>query len=323
VRDMAIDSRQGQIAVATHGRAFWVLGNITLLEQLAKGGDPEVFAPQTAWLTHMYGGGAFPRDSSGQNPRFGAAVFFNVPGNYNGSTPASLTFGDSHGHVIRTFHLHLKKKDAALTPEMRESMSPAQIKAATDEQATAISPGMNRFQWDLRYPDATDVTGFYVPAAAGGEDDFTLGPQVVPGTYRVTLRYGNHSYTQPFMVALGPNLNPAQGALAKRFALQMQIRDTLDTMDRALNVAIAARDRMPNGARKAALDRAIDRLVNLQTHSSEGPLSTGTRVRDHLAYLQSDVDYAYDVPTPAQYAVFAQLHREALNGMARLRQLMR
>ncbi len=323
VRDMVINSRQGQLAVATHGRAFWVLDNISVLEQVARGGDPQLFAPQTAWLTHFYGGGEYPRDNSAPNPRFGAAVFFNVPANYNGSTPATLTFSDAHAHVVRTFHLHLKKKGNELTPEMRENMSPAQIKAAMDQQATAISPGMNRFDWDLRYPDAVDVTGFYVPAAAGGENDFTIGPQVVPGTYRVTLRYGGASYTQPFTVALGPNLHPASGGLAKRFALQMQIRETLNAMDTALNAAIAARDRMPDGARKAQLDRAIDRLVNLQTHSSEGPLSSGTRVRDHLAYLQSDVDYAYDAPTPAQYAVYAELHREALSGMAKLRQLTR
>jgi hypothetical protein len=323
VRDIAIDSRQGQVAVATHGRAFWVLDNLTVLEQYAKQGDPQLYAPQTAWLTHFYGGAGFARDGSGQNPQFGAAVFFNVPKSYNGSTPVSLTFSDTRGHVIRTFRLHLKQKDEALTPDMRESMSPAQIKAAMDRQATGIEPGSNLFQWDLRYPDATDVNGFYVPSAAGGEDDFALGPQVVPGTYRVTLRYGGSSYTKPFNVALGPNLHPSSGALAKRFALQMQIRNTLDAMDRALNNAIAARNSMRDGARKAALDRAIDALVNLQTHSSEGPLSTGTRVRDHLAYLQSDVDYAYDVPTPAQYAVFAELHTEAVAGMAKLRQLSR
>jgi photosystem II stability/assembly factor-like uncharacterized protein len=323
VRDIAISPQQGQVAIATHGRAFWVLDNITALEQLASGRDPQLFAPQTAWLTHFYGGGGYPRDGSGQNPQFGAAVFFNVPKTYNGSTPVSLTFSDAHGHLIRTFHLHLKHKGETLTPEMRENMSPAQIKAATDREATAIEPGMNHFQWDLRYPDATDVNGFYVPSAAGGEDDFALGPEVAPGTYRVTLRYGNTSYAQPFTVKVGPNLHPAPGALAQRFALQMQIRDTLDAMDRTLNAAIAARDRMADGARKAALDRAIDRLVNLQTHSSEGPLSTGTRTRDHLAYLQSDVDYAYDKPTPAQYAVFAELHREAVTGMARLRALMR
>lgn len=333
VRDIAIDTRQGQVAVATHGRAFWVLDNLTLLEQLASPrqargrsiphDDTQLFAPQTAWLTHMYGGGEYPRPDSGQNPPFGATVFFNMPSRYNGSGPASLTFSDARGHVIRTFRLHLERKGQALTPEMRETMSPAQIKAAMENEATAIAPGMNRFQWNLRYPDATDVTGFYVPSAAGGENDFPIGPQVVPGTYRVTLRYAGKTLTQPFTVALDPNLHPAAGALNERFALEMQIRNTLDTMDRAINAAIAVRSRMPDGARKAALGRAIDSLVNLQTHSSEGPLSTGTRTRDHLAYLQTDIDFAYDKPTPAQYAVYAELHREAVKGAARLRALMR
>jgi hypothetical protein len=271
----------------------------------------------------MYGGGFFPRPDTGQNPPFGAAVFFNIPAAYNGTTPVSIAFSDDRGREIRTFRLHLKQKSDTLTPEMRENMSPAQIRDAALNEAEGIVAGMNRFQWDLRYPDATDVKGFYVPSAAGGEDDFALGPRVAPGTYRVTLRYGTQSLTQPFRVALGPNLHPAPGALAARFALQMQIRNTIDALDRTINDALAARERLEDGAQKTALDRELDRLVNLQTHSSEGPLSTGTRTRDHLAYLQSDVDFAYDKPTPAQYAVFAQLHREALAGEARLRDLMR
>ncbi len=324
VRDIAIDSRQGQVAVATHGRSFWVLDDLTVLEQIARGAQTSgtsLFAPQTAWLTHMYGGSEFPRGESGQNPPFGATVYFNVPATYNGSTPATLTFSDSSGHAIRTFSLHRKEAGQTITPDMRESMSPAQLKAAGERLATAIEPGANRFQWDLRYPDATDVNGFYVPSAAGGENDFPIGPQVVPGTYRVTLRYGGTTVTKPFTVALDPNLHPSAGGLAARFALQMQIRQTLDSMDRTIDTALAARGKM-TGAKAAALDREIDKLVNLKTHSSEGPLSTGTRTRDHLAYLQSDVDYAYAKPTPAQYAVFAQLRKEALSGEAKLRALL-
>jgi hypothetical protein len=265
----------------------------------------------------MYGGGGFAREGSGQNPPFGATVYFNVPDGYNGTTPATLTFSDAHGHVIRMVHLHLKSKSDTLTPEQRENLSPAQIMAAMDRQATGITSGMNRYQWDLRYANATDVNGFYVPSAAGGENDFPIGPQVTPGSYRVTFSYGGRAYTQPFTVALDPNLHPAPGGLAARFALQMQIRDTLDAMDRAINAALAS------PKKSAALSAEIDRLVNLQTHSSEGPLASGTRVRDHLAYLQSDIDYAYDRPTPAQYAVFSELHREAMNGIARLRALTR
>jgi photosystem II stability/assembly factor-like uncharacterized protein len=320
VRDIAVDSRQGQVAVATHGRAFWVLDNLTVLEQIARNGGGTLFAPQTAWLSHMYGGG-YSRGDSGENPAFGATVFFNVPANYNGSTPATLTFADSRGHAIRTFRLHLKQKGSGMTPEMRESMSPAQIKAAAEEAATGIAPGTNRFQWDLRYADATDVNGFYVPSAAGGENDFPIGPQVIPGSYTVTLNYGGKKYAQAFNVALDPNLHIAQSALAARFALQMQIRDTLDSMDRTINAALSRASAL-DGPRENALRVAIDKLVNLQTHSSEGPLSTGTRTRDHLAYLQSDIDFSYARPTAAQYAVFAQLHKEAVTGEARLRSLM-
>jgi photosystem II stability/assembly factor-like uncharacterized protein len=320
VRDIQIDTREGAVAIATHGRAFWVLDNLTVLEQTARGNDGPLYAPQTAWLTHFYGGG-YPRPDAGKNPPFGATVFFKMPADYNGGTPASLSFTDASGRVIRTFALHLKHKTDQLTPEQRERMSPAQIRAATLYAAEGAEPGMNTFQWDLRYPDAAEVNGFYVPAAAGGEDDFAIGPQVVPGTYRIVLTYGGKRTARTFTVRLGPNLRATQADLSARFDLQMRIRDTLDALNRTIDQALSAREGL-SGAKRAAMDRAIDGLVNLQTHSSEGPLSTGTRVRDHLAYLQSDVDFAYVRPTPAQYAVFAVLRSQALAGEATLRSLM-
>ncbi len=36
VRDLAIDTREGELVAATHGRAFWILDNLALLEQLAR-----------------------------------------------------------------------------------------------------------------------------------------------------------------------------------------------------------------------------------------------------------------------------------------------
>jgi photosystem II stability/assembly factor-like uncharacterized protein len=327
VRDIAIDSRQGDVAVATHGRAFWVLDNLTLLEQLAKAPpqDPEavqLFAPQTAWLTHKYGVSGYPRPDFGTNPPFGATVFFNLPGDYKDTTAVTLTFTDAQNHTIRTFTLHARGKGEKLTPEMREQMTPAQVRAADERAATAIAPGMNSFQWNLRYPDSTEVTGFYVPSAAGGEDDFPLGPQVTPGTYNAVLDYDGKRIQQSFIVALDPNLRPSPNGLRDRFDLQTRIHDTLDALDRTINDAIVARNSMPDGTPKTDLSKAIDELVNLVSHSSEGPLSTGTRTRDRLAYLQSDVDFSYDKPTTAQYAVFEQLRADAESGENQLRRLM-
>ncbi len=115
VRDLAINTRQGEVAIATHGRAFWILDNLSLLERLAKGpavtaDTAEVFAPQTAWLSHAYGQNdqaEFLR-SVGTNPPFGATVFFHIPARYDGKSPASLGFFDHNGQLIRRFTLHLK-----------------------------------------------------------------------------------------------------------------------------------------------------------------------------------------------------------------------
>ena len=320
VRDIAVNARQGQVAIATHGRAFWVLDNLRFLEQAAQSATLHVFQPETAWLTHAYGAGPFPRPDTGENPPFGATVFFNVPAGYDGTQSATLTFSDANNKTIRTFTLHRKAKP--VSREAREQMKPAQLRALAEEEATGITAGMNAFQWDLRYPYAADVDGFYVPVAAGGEEDTIQGPEVTPGTYRVTFKYGSTASDAPLTVALDPNLHRSAGALAERFALLMRIHNTLDAMDMLLNKAIASRDKMPAGSRRASLNRAIDRLVNLKSQSSEGPLLTGTRVRDHLAYLISDVEFAYDKPTAAQYAVYDRLRSAAAAGEARIRSLL-
>lgn len=339
VRDIAIDTQQGQVAIATHGRAFWVLDNLVLLEQIAKqpaagASGIQVFSPQGAWLTHAYGASDYPIPDAGTNPPFGASVFFNVPADYNGKTPVTLSFTDGQGRQIRSFTLHLRQKHAKLTRAMRDRMTPSQLKRYAEEELTAIGPGMNRFQWDLRYPDATEVTGFYVPIAAGGEDDDVTGPQVVPGTYNTVLTYGGQRSQQSFSVALDPSLHVAPDALGARLALLLRIHETLDSLDKTINQAISMRDELQSAVANhglskvqarstlSTLDGEIGDLVQLKIYSSEGSVMEETKLRDHLAYLASDIDMAYDKPTAAQYAVFEELRSEASAGEQKLRVAM-
>ncbi|MDE2270679.1 MAG: exo-alpha-sialidase [Xanthomonadaceae bacterium] len=334
VRALAIDSRQGALVAATHGRGFWVLDNLALLEQLAA--HPQhasdaaaLFAPQQAWLSHAYGKPDEPRaaKAAGRNPPFGATVFFHVPQNYDGKTPVTLTFAKSDGTVVRSFDLHLKAKGGKQKKIDESNLSPAARKARAERRLTAIEPGMNRFQWNLRYPDATEVKGFYVPVAAGGLPDEVSGPVVVPGTYRVTLDYGGKKISQDFTVALDPRIKADPSDLAARLALQMQVHTTLDTLDKAINKAIEARDRIEKraaghgaaGASKVdALDHAIDALVQLKVQSSEGTLLHEARLRSHLAYLQANIGLAYARPTQAQYAVYKDLAQQAKAGEDRI-----
>lgn len=357
VRDIAINPRQGDVVVATHGRSFWVLDNLTVLEQLTR--NPAVqsnasflFAPQQAWLTHAYGVPSPERKrppDAGYNPPFGATVFFHIPQNYDGKTSTTLQFTDSEGKVIRTLALHLatekerkeKEKEEGKDQESGEQTSKHQENAAvevdhsgesTDQQirekeakVTAIEPGMNRLQWDLRYPYATEITGYHAPIAAGGLEDSVEGPVVVPGTYSVVLDYGGQKTQQSFMVSLDPRLHASPQDLAARLALDLQIHADLDALDKDINQALVARDKVQKAISThnvtdaqaagalAALNRDIDSVAQMAMKSSEGSLLYETKLRDHLAYLAADIDWSYDRPTASHYAVFRQLDQQAKN----------
>jgi photosystem II stability/assembly factor-like uncharacterized protein len=343
VRDLAIDRRQGEVVAATHGRAFWLLPDLALLEQMTKnpavdGGAAALFAPETAWLSHAYGQppAEYKPPDVGANPRFGATVYFHVSENFDGKTPARLEFTDGQGKIIRSFDLHLKTKEEIERENQEKNATeraeepPWRRKAEALEKLTAIEPGMNRFQWNLRYPDAADVKGFYTPIAAGGLDDDVNGPVVNPGTYDVILDYGGAKSRQSFKVALDPRISASPEDLAARLDLELKIHAALDTLDRTINRAIEARDalksiasargRRAERARKAAaaLEGEIEDLVQMELHSSEGPLLHEAKLRSHLAYLAAEINLAYASPTPAEIEVLGKLDEEARAGEKRL-----
>jgi photosystem II stability/assembly factor-like uncharacterized protein len=337
VRDIAINVRQGDVTVATHGRSFWVLDNLALLEQMslqpAVGADDvQVFAPETAWLSHAYGSSPMAKyqHDVGSNPPFGATVFFHIPDTYRGKVPVSLTFLDSGGHVVRKFALHLKTRQPKLTPAQRDNLTPSEEKQQADARLTAITAGSNSFQWDLRYGEATEVTGFQPPIAAGGLDDSVQGPTVIPGRYTVVLEYGGRRSQRSFQVALDPRLHPAPDALEQRLALEMQIHTTLDTLDKTINQAIAVRRQLEAAvahhkmtadkahAALAALDQAIGSYAQLDLHSSEGSVIHETKLHDHLAYLGANIDLAYEMPSEAEHQVCNDLDQEAQAGERQL-----
>ncbi len=330
VRDVAVDTRQGDVVIATHGRSFWVLDNLSLLEQMTKRAAPPadsaaLFAPQGAWLTHAYGGGRRGGDA-GENPPFGATVFFQIPRGYDGRAPVTLAFTDATGKTVRSFDLHVEDESGIVSMPGEEE-NPVRRKMEAERKLTAITPGMNRFQWNLRYADATEVNGFEPPIAAGGLPDEVDGPVVAPGSYRVVLTYAGRKMEQSFDVTLDPRIQATRSDLEDRLQLQLRIHEALDSLDRTLNQAIAVRDSLVSagggGAAVDALTGEIGDLVQLDLHSSEGSLLHETKLRSHLAYLAADIDLAYAEPTAAQKAVYEELRQEAQVGEAKLESAMR
>jgi photosystem II stability/assembly factor-like uncharacterized protein len=327
VNDIEIQPEQHAVVLATFGRGFWVLDDLQFLEQLGSGraadvtsDSPYLFKPQQAWLTSG-GGRGFGRGGASLAP--GVTVFFHLPADYNGSTPVKLDFTTASGAVIDSYTLH---------PRGNRRGEPGEPNAAggrgrAPARAETAAPGMNRFQWDMRYPEAEEVKGLY---HSGFSASNPIGPEVVPGTYNVTLTYGSTTQKQPVVVKLDPRLTTTQAELQQRFAVLMRLHDAVNQLDTQLNKAIEARDSLQEAvssghatdARSHAtldkLNRDIDNLVDLRIQSSEGALVYPPKLRAWLSAITGQVEMALVPPTPAMMQVANGYITEAGVGVARL-----
>jgi len=323
VRDLAISAREGELVAATHGRAFWILDNLALLEDLARqssysAAGAQLFAPETAWMTNAYGGGG--GTNTGDNPQGGATVFFNLPKNYNGKTPATLSFVDANGKTVISFSLHPQDKKAKeLSGEEMLALDMNQLNAFELKKETAVSAGMNAFNWDLHYPPGYDVPGFRMSPTDDWPDTAT-GPSILPGTYTVVFAYGDAKMTAPLTVKLDPRVHPGEGDLEARLGLENKILGSINDLDRAVAAAMNARTKV-TPEKRAAIDAEIAALVQLNIHSSEADVLFPSQVREQLAFLLNSLENAYAKPTAAELSTYDDLKALADAGIAKLNAL--
>jgi photosystem II stability/assembly factor-like uncharacterized protein len=310
VTDVAIQGAQHSLVISTFGRAFWVLDNLQFVEQLASAkvadDHPYVFKPQQTWLVKRRTGGFGARTrtgNAGKNLSAGATVFFHLPSDYNGRTPVKLSFTTQDGKLIRTYTLPVK-------PEKTHVAKTVVLKK--HEKPKKLHPGMNRFLWNLRYPNAVDINGIFNTSDGAAKP---MGPEVLPGKYDVVLHYGHHTQRQSFVIKLDPRLDTTHAQLQQRFALQMRLYQALNQLDTTVNQAIDARDALKKATANssnsgsdankvlAQLEHGIDDVVDLKIQSSEGELVFPGRLRAHLSQIAEQVGRAFVAPTASMRQV--------------------
>ncbi len=243
-----------------------------------------------------------------------------MPNGYNGRTPASLSFVDASGKTVRSFSLHLKnKKQKELSRDQLTAMDAISVANYFLQRSTAAEPGMNAFQWDLRYTAPTEIRGAHLVPTDDFRDEM-LGATVLPGDYTVVLTYGGTTVKQPLKVELDPRFTPAADALQARLSLATQYANVLDALNATTNAALAKRNSLPE-ARRAQLDRIIQLIVELRFRSSEADVVYSSRLRDYLAFQMNSLDLAYRAPTQAQQDAYTQLKAQADDAIAQLKSI--
>jgi photosystem II stability/assembly factor-like uncharacterized protein len=199
VRDLVIHG--DDVIVATHGRGFWVLDNITALRQIndqMTRANVFLFKPAVAInvIPGSDNGTPQPRDEAlAENPPFGAVIDYYLKTADNG--PVILEIFDPAGDSIRRY----SSADRP-TPVDPEALNIPAFWRPTPEPLSAAA-GMHRWIWDLRpTAPATRPGG---TGGGGGGGGFGFGrPTVLPGKYSVRLIVGGQTLTQPLIVEPDP-----------------------------------------------------------------------------------------------------------------------
>ena len=300
------------LAVATHGRAFWILDDITTLRHLddkIEGEDVHFFTPRTPYRTRIF---SFRVRNMpvGENPPNGAIFDYSLKD--APKDPIKLEILDAQGKVIRTFSS--KKKEEQGPPSEGE---PFQFRGG---EPLPAEKGLNRFVWDLRYEPATKTPGLVVWGGSGE------GPVAVPGKYQAKLTLAGKNYTVAFDLKEDPRVQVPGANLEKQLELGLKIRDRLSEAHKAVNEMKdiqtqlgAMKKRLSTDDKAKDIVAAIDDLnkkietvedglVQLKAKAGEDALNYPNRPADQLQALLATVDSSDNAPTSQSYTVFDKLN---------------
>ena len=204
-RDLAI--HHDDLIVATHGRGFWVLDNISALRQIddsVREANAFLFKPSVAINIIAAGdnGTPQPRDEPlAENPPNGAAIDYYLRSNANG--PVLLEIVDPAGEMIRRYSSADRPQ-----PVNPDTLNIPAFWRPTPEPLSAAT-GMHRWIWDLRPtpppPRANPPGGGAGGGGFGGGFGFNR-PTVLPGNYMVRLTVDGQTLSQPLVVKADPRL---------------------------------------------------------------------------------------------------------------------
>ena len=319
VHDLVV--KDDDLVVATHGRSFWILDDVSPLRQFADSiasEDMHLYKPATACRVHT-GDAPHRHDFTGTNPPNGAVIYY-----YFKKAPADevkLEILDSTGSVIRTF-------SSKRTEPLDEPLDPEDKRP---EKQIKPEDGLNRFVWDLRYEEAHRVPGYFL----WEYEDGARGPLAAPGNYQVRLTANGKSQTAAFDLKIDPRVTVSQADLEKQFKLEMDIREELNRVYDAVNQIQDVREqlaglkkRLSPDSSKTLLDGVTtldakllevrDPLINLKISASEDSLAYIPGIDGKLAFLSMSVSgFADSAPTAAAYQLFNSLKKQTDDLLAR------
>jgi photosystem II stability/assembly factor-like uncharacterized protein len=313
VRDLTI--KDNDLAVATHGRGFWILDDITPLRQLDANviaSNAFLFVPEPAlrvrWNTNT--DTPLPPDTpAGQNPPDGA--IFNYYLKEASSGPVTLEVLDSSGKLVRRF------STTDPVPQIDPDLAIPSY-WLRPPHPLAGDAGFHRFVWDMHYPPVPGIKPDYPIAAVPWNTAPTpTSPWLMPGKYTIVLTVNGQKYMQPLTVRMDPRVKTPLSDLQKQFDLSQQVYQDLLALQSVIDKVTAARAQLKSMREKAdpaaapKIDETTKELESLEGGEGRRHVAKQdnlTAVRSSLLEMLTTLQEVDAAPTTQATATLPKLH---------------
>ncbi|PYR03182.1 MAG: glycosyl hydrolase [Acidobacteria bacterium] len=300
VHDIAIEERD--LVIATHGRGFYIIDNISPLRQ---GGL------KTTTSFHLYK----PQDAQRGLDR-NAAIDYYLK---QAAQKVTMEIVDAQGKVIRTFTGTPENEKAPARPQGGASGSEDEFFRRPPDPHPPVSAGLHRVNWDMRYPGAIDFPGMVMWAAN------TRGPIAPPGAYQVKVTADDDTQTQSFAIRREPHIlgHVTDQDLREQFDLAMNVRNKVTQANESVRLIRGIKQQIVDrkgklDAKATAAARALDDLeqslsaveneiYQTKLQSSQDPLNFPIKLNNKIATLQNVIESSDTAPTEQAYSVFRAL----------------
>jgi photosystem II stability/assembly factor-like uncharacterized protein len=320
--------KNGDLVVATHGRSFWILDDLTPLRAANASATVQAATGAVLYKPRLTYRMRWPdfferRQPVGENPPTGAIVYYYFPTAPKGVV--ALEFLDASGKVVRRYS-NEEKKEADTPPEWPDQTPP-------DEKIPAEA-GVNRFAWDLRLQGPLPLAG------EPGAEFRNRGPMVPAGAYQVRLTAEGKSYTAPLELKADPRIKVPNDDLQKQSELGRKIVALVSEIHEAVGTIREVRTQTRGMARRFGDDthytslvsatkdydkKSLDlesQLLQVNSKSSESNLNYPVLIDERAHSLLFSVESADAAPTKQQYEVFEDLEKQAQPLLAQYHELM-
>jgi photosystem II stability/assembly factor-like uncharacterized protein len=251
VRDLVV--HEDDLVVATFGRSFWVLDDVTPLRQIESqmaAASSWLFRPGVAYRVrpgYDQGTPVQTDEPMGVNPPDGAELDYYLKEKAAG--PVQLEILDSQGKLVRRF----ASNDELRKIDPREVAFP--IHWLREPQSLSAEVGMHRFVWDLRYSP---------PKGARASFRGSSAPWALPGNYIVKLTANGKSSTQSLTVKMDPRVKTSQEELVRQFELSSRLAGRLSEVSAAMQQTRELRKQVDSRKKEASgnaeLQQALEAL---------------------------------------------------------------